>query len=424
MKVSIEDISAVKKKLSIELPSDSVDQEMGRALTGVAKKAKIPGFRPGKAPRNIVEKHYGEEIRGEVLQRLVTDSYLRALEDKGLDPVETPKIGDVSTLAKGSPLSFTATVEVRPQFDLGAYEGIEVKEAPVAVTDEEIAMTIDRLREMYARLEVVEGQALDASHTAIIDFEGFHEGKPIAGAKAQDYTLVLGTGSLIPGFEEQLLGMQKGERREIGVAFPKDYNNKELAGKDARFTVTLKEVKKKALPELNDEFAKDIGEHKTVDELKVRIKEDLEVRKKNEQATAQREEIMNKLVASHAFDLPESMVERELMSMARTQAMRAARQGMDLKNFDIAQFRLTNRDLAMKRVKGILILDAIADKEKIDISENEVNSTLAAAAQGSGRKVDEVRQYYESQEGGLDNLRATMQQEKTLSHLLSKAKKV
>ena len=424
MKVSIEDISAVKKKLNIELPSESVDQEMGRALADVAKKANIPGFRPGKAPKNIVEKHYGEEIRGEVLQRLVTDSYLRALEDKGLDPVETPRIDNVSTLAKGSPLSFTAIVEVRPQFEIGAYEGIEVKEAPVTITDEEIAKTIDRLREMYAHLEVVEGKALDASHTAIIDFEGFREGKPIEGTKAKDYTLVLGTGSLIPGFEEQLLGMQKGESREIGVTFPPDYYNKELAGKDARFNVALKEVKKKALPELNDEFAKDIGEHKTVDELKARIKEDLEVRKRSEQAAAQREEIMNKLVDVHTFDVPDGMVERELMGMARSQAMRAARQGMDLKNFDIAQFRLTNRDLAVKRVKGILILDAIADKEKIDISENEVNSAMVAAAQGSGKRLDEVRKYYESQEGGLDNLRMSLLQEKTLSHLLSKAKKV
>jgi len=424
MKVEVEDISPVKKKLAIEVATESVDKEMAKALADVAKKAKIPGFRPGKAPKPVVERHYGEEVRSEVLNRLISEAYLHALNEQKLIAVDMPKIDNVSSLEKGSPLSFTATVEVRPEIKLGTYEGIEVKDAPVSVSEEEILQTVNRLREMYAQLEVVEGQALDKDHTAIIDFEGFHDGKPIAGAKASDYTLMLGTGSLVAGFEEQLVGMTKGETRELSVTFPADYTSKELAGKDARFTVTLKEVKKKVLPELNDEFAKDIGDHQTADELKVRIKEDLEVRKKNEAASAQREELMNKLVSSYTFDVPEGLVEKELMSMARTQAMRAARQGMDLKNFDIAQFRLTNRDLATKRVKGLLLLDEIANRENIEVTDDEVNMALAAAAQGSGRKLDEVRKYYESQEGGLDDLKVSLIHEKTVTHLLSKAKKV
>ena len=424
MKVTVEDISPVKKKLHIQVLPDAIKLEMKKALADVAKKAKIPGFRPGKAPKDVVERHYAAEIQSEVMNRVISESYLQALKENDLSPVEMPNITNISPLEKDAPLNYSAVVEVRPRIDLGNYEGIEVKETPVSVSDEELGQTVDRLREMYAQLEVVEGEPLAPDHAAIIDFEGFRDGKTVAGTKAQDYTLMLGTKSLIPGFEEQLIGMQKGETREINVTFPSDYHSKELAGKDTKFTVTLKEVKKKTVPELNDEFAKDIGDHKTVDELKTRIKEDIEARKKNEQVTAQREELMNKLVEAHTFNVPEGMVEKELMSMARSQAMHAARQGMDVKNFDIAQFRLVNRELAVKRVKGMLILDAIAAREKLDVNDAEVNSALSVMSRSSKKPLAEVRDYYESQEGGMDNLRVSLVQEKTLSHLLSKAKKV
>lgn len=424
MKATIEDISPVKKKLHIQITPEAISREMELAVADVAKKAKIPGFRPGKAPKAVVERHYKDEIQSEVMNRIISDSYMKALQEHGLSPVDMPNITNISPFEKNAPLNFTAQVEVRPKIDLGAYEGIEVKEAPVAASDEEVIQTIDRLREMYAQLEVVEGQPLAKDHTAIIDFEGSKEGKPIEGAKAVDYMLELGSGNLIPGFEEQLTGMNKGETRQITVTFPADYTNKALAGIEAQFSVTLKEIKKKALPELNDEFAKDIGSHKTVDELKARIKEDIEIRKRNEQASGQREELLGKLVDAHAFDVPEGMVERELMSMARHQAARMARQGMDLKTFDIASFREKNRELAVKRVKGTLLLDVIADREKIDVTEAELNASLAAMARESGQKLDAVKKYYESQEGGMDTLRVNLIQEKALAHLLSKAKKV
>ena len=423
MKSVVEDISSVKKKISIEVDPDSVMKEFDRALSDVAKKAKIPGFRPGKAPKMVVEKHYGDEVRSEVIQRLISESYLRVLEENKLSPVEMPAISNVSTFSKGSPLSFTATVEVRPKFELGTYDGIEVKEQNITVSDEEVDQTIDRLREMYANLEVVEGRPLEKNDTAIIDFEGFRDGKSIEGAKASDYMLGLGSNTLIPGFEDQIAGMNKGETREIKVTFPPDYNNKELAGKDATFKVTLKEIKKKVLPELNDEFAKDIGQDKTVAELKEGIKKDIDIRKRNEQTTAQREELLSKLVNSHTFDVPPGMVEHELMTMARSYATRIARRGMDMKSIDIEKFREENRPIAEKRVKGILILDEIAVKEKLDVTEQEVTSALSTMARSANQSVDAIRKYYESQEGGLGNLRSSLIQEKTLGVLLSRAKK-
>ncbi len=423
MKSVVEDISTVKKKLSIEVTPDSVSKELDKALADVARKAKIPGFRPGKAPKNIVEKHYGGEVKSEVTQRLVTESYLRALQEHSLNPVDMPQIENVSTLAKGSPFTFTATVEVRPNIDLGDYNGIEVKEEKITVSDDEVDKTIDRLREMYAQLEVVEGRPLEKTDTAIIDFEGFREGKSIEGAKASDYMLSLGSNTLIPGFEDQLVGMNRGETREIKVTFPADYNNKDLAGKDATFRVALKEIKKKVLPELNDEFAKDIGNNTSVAELKEGIKKDIEVRKTNDQTSAQRESILSKLVESHSFDVPQGMVERELQSMARSQATRLARSGVDVHTFDYAKFREESKDMADKRVRGILLLDVIAEKEKLEVTDQEVNSALSVMARSAGQTVDAVRKYYESLEGGLDNLRASLVREKTLGLLLSRAKK-
>ncbi|MDA8100198.1 MAG: trigger factor [Nitrospiraceae bacterium] len=424
MKVTIEDAGSLKKKLHIQVPPEVLAEEMQKAVADAAKTAKIPGFRPGKAPKNVVERHYAMEIQSDVMNRVISDSYMKALHDNNLNPVAMPNITNISPFEKGLPLNFTAVVEVRPDFTLGSYEGLEVKETPVAATDAEINETLERLREMYGRLEPVENEALAKEHTAVIDFEGFREGKSIEGAKAQDHVLPLGAGSLIPGFEEQLVGMKKGETRQIAVTFPADYHGKELAGKDAKFTVSLKEVKKKVLPELNDDFAKDIGEQTTLAELKQRLQEDIEIRKKNELASAQREELMNKLVAAHSFDVPESMVERELMSMARNQAMRYARQGMDLKTFDIAKFREQNRDLAVRRVKGMLILDAIAVKEKFDVSDEEMEHALVAMARRMNQKVEEIKQYYEKEEGGMEELRASLIHEKALVHLLSKAKKV
>jgi trigger factor len=423
MKSVIEDITSVKKKLTIELAPDEVTRELDKALADVGKKAKIPGFRPGKAPKNIVERHYGDEVKNEVVHRLVTESYLKAIQEHNLNPVDMPEIDNVSALAKGSPLTFMATVEVRPNIELGTYDGIEVKESAVSVTDEEVSETINRLREMYAQLEVVEGRPLEKNDTAIIDFEGFREGKTIEGAKATDYMLSLGSNSLIPGFEDQLVGMNRGETREIKVTFPADYSNKDLAEKDATFTVTLKEIKKKVLPELNDEFAKDIGNNASVAELTEGIKKDIEYRKTNDQASAQREELLAKVVDAHTFDIPPGMVDRELQSMARSHATRLARQGVDVKTFDFAKFSEENRPLAEKRVKGILLLDVIAEKEKIDVTDQEVTSAISVMARSSGQTVDAVKKYYESLDGGLENLRSSLMREKTLSLLLSRAKK-
>ena len=422
MRSAVENISTVKKEITIEVPQDDVAKEREKAVAKVAKKAKLPGFRPGKAPRSVVERHYGEDIQADVMNKLIADAYFQAVQEHKISPVDLPEISDVS-LDKGSPLSFSATVEVRPNIELGTYDGIEVKEEPLTVSDEELEQTINRLREMYAQLEVVEGRPAEKGDSLIIDFEGFREGKSIAGAKASDHMLTLGSGNLIPGFEDQLVGVNKGEAKEISVSFPADYTNKDLAGKDAVFKVMVKEIKRAVMPEVNDDFAKDIGNHNTVEELRARVKEDLEARKRDELASAQREELLSKLVDAHAFDVPPGMVERELQAMMRQQAVRLARQGMDVKSFDAEKYREERLPLAEKRVKGLLILDAVADREKVTVIDEELSAELQVLSRKSGQPVETIKKYYESQEGGMDNLRSSLIQEKTLTLLLSRAKK-
>jgi len=230
---------------------------------------------------------------------------------------------------------------------------------------------------------------------------------------------------MLPEFEDQLAGMQKGETKEIKVAFPKDYAAKEMAGKDVTFTVTLKDIKKKVLPELDDEFLKNIGGHKSVDELKARLREDLEARKRSELASAQKDELLAKLIDAHTFDVPDSLVEQELNFMVQQQTLFLQSKGADMqKLFDVEDFKKKNREMAMKRVKGIVILQDIADKEDLKITDEDVSTAMAAMARNSGQKLEQIFKYYESQAGGLDNLRESLLAQKTLAFLISTAKKV
>lgn len=425
MKSTIEDISAVKKKLRIEVSPEDIKKEKDRALAEIARAVSIPGFRPGKAPKALVERHYGDEVRSDVVSRLITDAYLRAVQEHRISPVMNPEITDVSglSLTTEEPLSFTATVEVRPRIELADYDKIEIRKPEVTVTDEEVEQTLNRLREMYAQLEVVEGRPAEKGDTLIIDFEGFHAGQPVPGAKADDYMITVGAGNIIPGFDEQLVGLGKGDKKQINVTMPADFQDKNLAGKEMSFDVTVKEIKRAVVPELNDEFAKDVGGHETVDELKARVRQDIEARKKSEAVADMREELLSRLIDMHSFEVPPVMVEGELQYMLRQQLTRMAQQGLDYKAFDQDKFREEKRELAVKRAKGILILDAIAEKEGVSVSDNEVNAAIHSFARSSGQSVDTIRNYYESQDEGLEGLRASIMRDKTLNLLLSRIAK-
>lgn len=422
MKSTIEDISPVKKKFRIEVTPEDIKKERDRAVAEIAKKVHIPGFRPGKAPKAIVERRYGEELRSDVMSRLITDAYLKAVHEHGVRPVHDPEITDVSgiTLASGESLTFTATVEVRPKIELKDYDRIEIKEPEITVSDAEVEQTINRLREMYANLEVVEGRAAENGDVVIIDFEGFHGGKAVPEARASDYMITIGAGNIIAGFDAQLIGLNKGDKKEIIVKLPDDHEDKNMAGKEMMFIVTVKEIKRAAIPDLDDDFAKDVGGYETVDELKTRVRQDIEARKKSEAASAIREELLIRLIDSHVFDVPEAMVNAELQYMLRQQLTRMAREGKDYSSFDHKKFMEERRELAEKRVKGILILDAIAEKEGVTVNDSEVVTALSSFARTTQQSVDNIRKYYESQDEGLVGLKASLARDKTLNLLLSR----
>jgi len=425
MKVVIQDISTVKKKMNIEVEPEIVALELAKAIIKKQKTAEIPGFRPGKATKDAIERYYGEELKSEALKLIVSQAFEQAINEHNFIAVSMPTISDLSELHKDKQLTFTATVDIRPRIELGAYTGIEIKDQPVSVTDEEVEETVKHVREMYTRLDDVEGQPLTKEHSAILDFEAFHGGKPLENTKTTDFMLHLGMDLMLPEFEDQLTGMQKGETKEIKVAFPKDYATKEMAGKDVTFTVTVKDIKKKVLPELDDEFLKNIAGHKSVHELKARLREDLEARKRSELASAQKDELLAKLIDAHTFDVPDSLVEQELNFMVQQQTLFLQSKGADIqKLFDVEDFKKKNREMAMKRVKGIVILQDIADKEDLKITDDDVSMAMATMARNSGQKLEQIFKYYESQAGGLDNLRESLLAQKTLAFLISTAKKV
>ena len=425
MKVIVEDIDTVKKKLNIEVEPELVARELAKAVVKKQKTAKIPGFRQGKASKDAVERHYSEELKTEVLQQLVGDAFEQALKENDFIAVSRPAISEVSELHKDKALTFTASVDVRPTIKLGTYTGVEIEDRQVSVTDEEVEETLKHLREMYARLDDVVGQPLAKEHTAILDMEAFHEGKPLTKTKATDFMLPLGANVMLPEFEDQLAGMQKGETKEINVTYPADYATKEMAGKEVAFTVTLKDVKKKVLPELDDAFLKNFGQLTSVDELKARMREDLEARKRSQLLDDQKDEVLAKVINTHTFDVPDSLVEQELDFMVQQQAMYLQNKGLDpQKSLNVEEFKEENREMAVKRVKGIVILQDIADKEGLKISDDDVSLAMASMARGSGKKLEEVFKYYESQPGGLDNLRESLLAQKTLTFLYDRAKKV
>jgi len=427
MKLAVEEIDATKKRLKVEIPTGDIEAALEKAYKDLNKSVKVDGFRPGKTPKAILEKHYKENVEAEVLERIVPEFYVRAVEESKMFPVANPTIEEKGLkLKKGEPLSFTATVEVRPEFALGEYKGIEVKDEPVEVTESELAEALDDLRDMHSTLETVtEDRPTKHDDYVVIDFEGFIDGAAIQGGKAENYPLQLGSSTLIAGFEEQIEGMKKGETREIKVKFPEDYKSRDLAGKDATFNITLKEIKAKVLPELDDEFAKDLGLGKTLDGLKKKVEADIMGFKKRALAAKQKEEILKHLAKSYSFELPPSLIQSEMRSQLVRRHQELLQSGKTLQDagFDAKTFEADTKPLAEDRVKTTLVLSAIAEKEGIDVSDKELEDGIRMIAAEAGRSPKEVMELYQKREGGLDNLRSALAEDKVLEFLLAGSRK-
>ena len=411
-------------KLEITIEAEKFDNAMKKVYFQNAKYFNIPGFRKGKAPMNIVEKYYGAQIFYEdAFNEVATEAYDEALEANKIDAVSRPVV-DIKQMEKGKDVIFTAVVQTKTEVELGKYKGIEIPKVEYKVEEKDIEHELGHMQEHNSRLITVDDRALENGDIATIDFEGFVDGVAFDGGKAEGHELEIGSGSFIPGFEDQLVGMKIDEEREIKVTFPKEYFSKDLAGKEAMFKVKLHEIKRKELPELDDEFAKDVSEFDTLAELKASIKEKIE--KNNEQRQKyETEDLAIKAVCEDVkVDIPSGMVEFEVENMMKDFEQRLSYQGLNLDQY-LKMIGKTEEEMkkeyepqAIEAIKSRLVLEAIIKAEKIEASEDEIKAKMEEMAKNYGKKVEEISE----NENLKKYLKEGIESEKALEFIVSNAK--
>ncbi|HJV64970.1 MAG TPA: trigger factor [Geomonas sp.] len=424
MQTNVEKLSSIKQKVSFEIPAEKVAAEVDKAYAAIRKNAAIKGFRKGKVPQSVIEKQFGAQMAEDVVKNLVNDSYFKALAEHNLNPVSYPMI-ETDPLTVGQPFKFTATFDVFPVVELKEYLGLPVEKEKLEL-DEAAAVEgrLQQLRENLAQLSPApEGRAAENGDFVTFDFKGSIEGVPFEGGEAQDFQLELGSGRFIPGFEEQLVGLTAGTETTITVNFPEDYHNAELAGKPADFAITVKDIKIKELPELNDEFAKEFGEFETLDELKQKLAEVARGQEEQRIGTQVRERLINVLVEKNDLEVPEVLVDRQLQMLLDNSKQRLAAQRLTLEMMGTNDegYKAQFRGVARNQVKGSLILDAVADKEGIQIGEEEMVERVQAIAASAGQDPEKLLNMYQSNPQAKESLIAQMREDKTLSFVLEKA---
>jgi len=424
MQVKVEAMSKIKKKITFEIPVDRVESEIDKAFEEIRKRAAIKGFRKGKAPRSYIEKHYREIMEEDVLKKLVNDSYFKALHEEKIFPIAHPVI-ESDELKKGEPFKYSATVEVYPEIEVKDYTGLEVKKELYVRDDDVVNQRLQEMRENMAQLQPAEeGRPAALGDFVTLDFKGFVGGVPFEHGDAEDYPLELGAGRFIPGFEEQVAGMKSGDEGNITVTFPENYGNKELAGKEATFAVKIKEIKIKELPALDDEFAKELGEFETLDQLRAKMVEVHEQQEKERIESDLRERIVQALLARNDFEIPAAMVDKQLQIMLDSTKKRLVAQKLSLEmmGLDEESYRIRFRGAAATQVKGALLLDTLAGQEGLKVEDGDVDERIRQIAAQHNQNFETLKRFYEQNESARDNLRAQLTEDKVMEFLLAKAK--
>lgn len=398
MSVNVENLEKNMVKLTIAVSAEEFDKAINKAYQKNKGKMTIPGFRKGKAPRAMIEKMYGPGVFYEdAANEIIPDAYEEAAKESGLDIVSQPDI-DVTQIEKGKEFIFTAEVAVKPEVTLGDYKGIEVEKKEAVVTDEEILAELDKVREQNARTVVVEDRPAQNGDMTVIDFEGFVDGAPFEGGKGEDYPLTLGSHSFIDNFEEQLEGKNIGEEIEVNVTFPEGYQAEELAGKPAMFKVTIKEIKTKELPEMDDELVQDISDFETLAEYKDDVKKTLTEKKETQLKNEKEEAIVEKAVENATMEIPDAMLETQVKQMANEFAQRLQSQGLSLQQYfqftgmDANKFMEQMRPQALKRIQSRLVLEAIAKAENIQATEEDIEKEIENMASMYQMEVEKVKE--------------------------------
>ena len=417
--------NANEVKLEITVEAEKFENAIKKVYFKNAKYFNIPGFRKGKAPQNIVEKYYGKEIFYEdAFNEIASEEYDKAVEEAKLEVVSRPHV-DIVTMEKGQDLVFTAVVSIKPEVELGKYKGIEIEKKEYNVEDSDIENNLKQMQEKNARVISVE-TPVEVGNTAVIDFEGFVDGEAFEGGKAENHSLEIGSGSFIPGFEDQVVGMKIDEEKDINVKFPEEYFSKDLAGKDATFKVKVHEIKKKELPELDDEFAKDVSEFDTLKELKDSIKERL-VKENEQRAKYEKEDaVMKSVTENMKVEIPAGMIEVEVDNMIKDMEQRMSYQGLKLEQYlkmlnkTEAEFKKEYEPQAIEAIKSRLALEAIIKAEKIEATDEDIKEKLEEMAKNYGKTVEEL----EKNDNVKEYIKQGIENEKAINFLVENAKEV
>jgi trigger factor len=419
MKTEFTDINDTRKNVHVEIPSDIVDAEIERHARNYSRRARIPGFRPGKAPSRVIKQRFKEQILHDVANDLIPPAVDEALRERGVEAVDSPDIRDI-TVEEGQPLTFTASFDTVPPFEPGDYATLSLRRPSPYVDDQAVDQAIERLRNRAARYDPVEGRGVDAGDTVTLDLER-RESSGQAD-KHPDVNVELGAAANPPGFDENLLGLQVGETKTFPIRYPADYEVAELAGTEVSYTVTAKGIKRRRLPELDDEFAKDLGEYDTLDALRARVREDLEHEARHAADRGVRAELMKQLAARVPFEVPPSLVDRELERRIEEFAHRLLEQNINPREagIDWRAFRESQTGPAREAVAAALVIEEVARREHLDVADDELEQEVARYAERTGRTPAAVRAEIEK-ERGLSRIRAGLRREKAIDFLLSRA---
>lgn len=404
MKVTKEQQEKNSVKLTITVDAETFEKGVQKAYLKNVKKIALPGFRKGKAPRKIIEQYYGAGVFFEdAINFVCPEAYEEALKETGVEAVSRPEI-DVVEIESGKDFVFTATVTTKPEVELGDYNAISVKKVTYRTTQKEIEAEIKKVQEQNARIIPVEDRAVKEGDLTVIDFEGFTDGVAFDGGKGTDYSLEIGSGAFIPGFEDQLVGAEIGKEVEVNVTFPKDYHSEDLKGKKAMFKVTVKEIKEKQLPEINDEFVKDVSEFDTLDDYKKDIKE--KIAKSNEQRGRQETEnnVIDEVLKIATVEIPDCMIDTQLENIARDFDYRLSMQGLNLAKYlemtgsNIDAFKEQFKEQAEKQVKTSLVLEAVAKAENVKATEKDIETEMKKVAESYNMELDKVKDLFKDEE--------------------------
>ena len=426
MSLQVEKLEKNMAKLTIEVPAEELEKAMQNAYLRAKNRITIPGFRKGKAPRKMIEQMYGKGIFLEdAANALIPEQYSKALEECDLEIVSQPEI-DVTQIEPGKAFIFTAEVAVKPEVTLGEYKGLEVPKSETEVTDEEIEAELKKEQEKNSRTITVEDRGAENGDIATIDFEGFVDGTAFEGGTGTDYPLILGSGSFIPGFEDQLVGAKAGDHVEVNVTFPEEYQSKDLAGKAAVFQCDVKKVETKELPELDDDFAQDVSEFDTLAEYKEDIKKNLTERKEKEARTAKENAAVDKAIENAQMEIPDAMIETQISQMLDDFSRRMQAQGLTMEQYmqftglTADKMREEMKPQALKRIQTRLVLEKIAETENIQPSEEEVNEEISKMAEMYKMEADKLKELLGDRE--LEQMKKDMAVQKAVTLVADEAK--